>query len=298
RIKSLPVLLLGALATGLVGLVVLAYVRRNTRTKDDAAMGMILAIFFGAGIALSRFIQNTVTDGSHAGLDSFIFGKTAGMVLSDVALTAGVAAAAVVLIALLYKEFQLVCFDSAFAQSLGWRIPILDLTILALLALAVVVGLPMVGVVMVAALTIIPPVSARFWVKGLRAMLVLSSLLGAVSAVIGVWLSAAYAELPSGPMIVLVAAGFFVMSALFSPSRGVLSNLARLRRLRIHHGMDALLSLLRAGPASVKDVRRYLDLQGLPHSVLAKAATEGLVSRSGERVELATAPAPVRPEAG
>ena len=62
--KSLLILLLGALVTGLLGVWVLTSLRRHTRTKEDAAMGLVLSVFFGAGIALSRHIQNVIPDAS------------------------------------------------------------------------------------------------------------------------------------------------------------------------------------------------------------------------------------------
>src|SRR5690606_34317994 len=81
--RSLPVLLSGALLTGLVGVAVVALLRRWTRIKEDAAIGIVLSVFFGAGVSLSRLIQNTTSTGSKAGLDSYILGKTAGMISQD-----------------------------------------------------------------------------------------------------------------------------------------------------------------------------------------------------------------------
>lgn len=230
--RQLPWLLVGALTTGLLGLAALAYLRRRTRTREDAAMAIVLAVTFGAGVALSRHVQNVSMTGTHAGLDAFIYGKTAGLVLADIYLTAGVASFAIGGIALAFKEFRLVCFDASFAQSLGYRVGGIDFAILTLLALAVVVGLPMVGVVMVAALTIIPPVTARFWTDSLAAMLVLAGLFAAVSTTVGVLLSARIAELPSGPVVIMAAFGFFLFSAAFAPRRGLWAKAARRRRLR------------------------------------------------------------------
>lgn len=281
--KSLPTLLLGGLATGLFGIACLSYLRRKTRTKDDAAMGMVLAVFFGAGIALSRYIQNSVTDGSHAGLDSFILGKTAGMILSDVMLTIGVCVVAIAIIAFFFKEFQLVCFDTGFAHSLGWRVALLDFLILALLAMAVVVGLPMVGVVMVAALTIIPPVAARLWTNSLKSMLLLSALFGVVSTSAGVLVSARTENLPSGPMIVLCAAIVFVVSAAFAPNRGLIANLKRLRRMKTQYGAGTLLREIESGPVSTQELLDRLATEGVarPRKALAVAEAQGYVRSNG-----------------
>jgi manganese/zinc/iron transport system permease protein len=286
--RALPILLAGALASGLFGVAALTYLRRHTRTKDDAAMGIILAVLFGAGMALFRYVQNSVQDGSISGLNSFIFGKTAGMVMADVFLTSMVCVVAILAIILLFKEFQLVCFDAGFAQSLGWRVARIDFTILALLCVAVVVGLPMVGVVMVAALTIIPPVAARFWTESLKVMLVLAGLFGILSAVAGVLVSATAPGLPSGPMIVLAAAVLFGFSTLMSPSRGVLAKALQVRRLRLDYGVLTLLRYLAQGAAPAD--RAFDDLARLGvryrSQALNAAITQGLAQRQGEQLVL------------
>ena len=150
--RSRPALLLGAFVTGVLGVVVIAALRRWTRIKEDAAIGIVLSVFFGAGIVLSRLIQNRSSVGSKAGLDSYILGKTAGIIAQDVYLIAGVSLASLVLVLVLYKEFKLVVFDSGFASVQGWPVLGLDLLLMGLIALAVVFGLPAVGVVLMAAL--------------------------------------------------------------------------------------------------------------------------------------------------
>jgi hypothetical protein len=224
-----------------------------------------------------------VTDGSHAGLDSFILGKTAGMILSDVLLTIGVCIVAIGIIVIFFKEFQLICFDTTFAQSLGWRVALLDFLILALLAMAVVVGLPMVGVVMVAALTIIPPVAARLWTNGLRSMLLLSALFGVVSTSTGVILSAQVENLPSGPMIVLSAAGVFLISAAFAPNRGLIANLSRRRRMKSAYGAGTLLRQLENAPMGASELISRLASEGVvrPQRILVFVEAQGFVKSNG-----------------
>ena len=80
--KSLPLLLAGAAITGLLGCGAVQFIRDQTRIKDDAAMGIVLSVFFGAGVVLLGFIQS-MPQGSAAGLESFIYGKTASMVRGD-----------------------------------------------------------------------------------------------------------------------------------------------------------------------------------------------------------------------
>lgn len=227
--RSLPKLLLGALGSGLAGIAVIAALRRWTRIKEDAAIGTVLSVFFGIGIVLLTIIQR-LPGGSTAGLDSFILGKTAGMVREDVELIAGLALGTLLLVLLLYKEFKLVSFDQEFARVQGWPGFFLDFLLMLLVVLAVVIGLPAVGVLMMAALLVIPAAAARFWTDSLGLMLVLSAGIGLVSGVAGTVVSALFAKIPTGPSIILAAAIIFLYSLLGAPRRGLLARWEERRR--------------------------------------------------------------------
>ena len=221
--RNLPLMLLGALVSGIVGMIIIAGLRRWTRVKEDSAIGIVLSVFPGLGCVLMRLIQNSITDGSQAGLESFIFGKTASMTRGDVYLilvAAGVCLAAVLL---LYKEFKVLAFDREFGGALGWPVFWLDLLLMALIALAVVIGLPAVGAVMMAALLIIPGAAARFWTDRLGRMLALAVAFGLATGAIGTLLSDQYAKLPAGPIIVLTGSGIFLVSMLLGTRRGVIA---------------------------------------------------------------------------
>ncbi|MFN9968545.1 MAG: metal ABC transporter permease, partial [Phycisphaerae bacterium] len=174
-------------------------------------------------------IIQRLPSGNRAGLDGFLFGKAAGMVQADVTLIAASSALALFGVVALYKEFKLVGFDRAFAGSLGWRVSLLDLILMCLLAIVTVVGLPAVGVVLMAALLIIPGVTARFWTDRLAPHLALAGFFGMLSGLIGSALSAVLPApesslsrgFPTGPLIVLVAGSLFVLSLLFAPRRGL-----------------------------------------------------------------------------
>jgi manganese/zinc/iron transport system permease protein len=217
------VLLLGALISGLLGVLVVSLLRWTTRIKEDAAIGIVLGVFFGAGIALWRVIQNTSTTGSKAGLTSYLLGKTAGMLAQDVYLIAAVSAACLLIVLALYKEFKLVAFDQAFARVQGWPALSLDLLLTALVAVVVVIGLQAVGVVLMAAMLIMPGVAARFWTDRLGTLLALSAAIGGLVGAGGTVLSSQFSLTPGGPVIVLVGATVFCISALFAPRRGILA---------------------------------------------------------------------------
>jgi manganese/zinc/iron transport system permease protein len=243
--RHLPAMLLGALATGLLGVWVVSTLTHRTRVRQDAAIGIVLSVFFGAGIVLSRLIQNsTSVAGSKAGLDSYILGKTAGMVATDVLLIAGAAAVGVGLVAVFFKEFLLVSFDPGFARVEGWPARWIDLGLTGLVAGMVVIGLPAVGVVMMAALLIIPGVSARFWTDRLSRVVVLAAGIGIGMGVIGTAVSATYDKMPAGPVITLVGTGMFLVSALAAPRRGLVARALARRRDRERADAAELLRLL------------------------------------------------------
>jgi manganese/zinc/iron transport system permease protein len=231
--KSLAEMLLGAFVTGLLGILLITFLRHWTRLKDDAAIGIVLGVFFGAGSVLSSIIQK-IPDmgGERAGLASFIYGKTAGILYDDVLLIGFLTLAALGVVVLFFKEFKLVSFDPAFAKVQGWPALGLDLMLMMLVAIAVIIGLPAVGVVMMAALLILPAVTARYWTNRLHVLLVLAALFGALMGTTGTLLSAVDRRLPAGPAIILVGAGLFGLSLLFAPRRGTLAQLLAQRRFR------------------------------------------------------------------
>ncbi len=216
-------LLTGAFISGMAGLILISFITRYSRIKQDAAIGIVLSTFFGLGIVLSRIVQNQTNTGSKAGLDSYILGKTAGIIADDVYLIASTAGICLIVLVAMFKEFVLLTFDADFARSQGVSVKILDLILLVMLGLVVVIGLPAVGVVMMAALLILPGVTARFWTDRISRMLPLSVLIGLVTGTIGTWLSAMYANLPAGPIIVLVGTCIFLASAITAPRRGIIA---------------------------------------------------------------------------
>ena len=159
--KSLYFLLSGAAITGLLGCWGVLFICNNTRIKDDAAMGIVLSVSFGIGVALLGLIQN-MPDGSAAGLESFIYGKTASMVLSDFRIILLVTLCVLACTLLLFKEFRLLCFDEGFAGALGWPVKYLDVLLLALVTAVTVTGLQAVGLILIISFLISPAAAARF----------------------------------------------------------------------------------------------------------------------------------------
>ncbi len=307
-------MLAGAFFTGLAGIALMTIVCRWTRTKEDAALGLILSGFFGAGIMLSSYIQNLEDGGSRAGLETYIYGQAAGMLREDLYLICIVSAIVLAVLAAFYKEFKLLSFDPGFAQAQGWPTLSLDLTLMGSLTLVTVMGLPVVGVVLMAAMLILPGAAARFWTDRLERMLLLSAVLGAAAGTIGSLISAGvvrswfgfdplgFAEgqtAPTGPVIVLCGTGVFLFSMLCAPNRGLLARLWRWWRLRTKIGDENLLRTLyeyaesRGGgalPATARDVAaaRSWSLRQANRR-LRRAMAKGWVRRAADGIELTPA---------
>ncbi len=222
-------LLLGAGLSGWAGALVLLATVRATRLKEDAALGTVLTVFFGAGVLLLTRIARS-GDANQSGLDRYLFGQAATLLERDVVVMGLLAAAALALVALLYKEFKLLTFDRTYAASLGLPTGRLDVLLTSLTVVAVLVGLQTVGVVLMVAMLIAPAAAARQWTDRLGAMLALSALFGTASGVAGALASSTAARMPTGPLIVLVATALLAASLLFAPRRGLVAEALRRRR--------------------------------------------------------------------
>ncbi len=233
-------LLVGASITGLLGAMLIPYITSKTKIKTDAAMGIVLSVFFGIGIFLLTMIQQKGS-GSQAGLDHFIFGKAASLSQEDVYTIGFVCIFVIALILLYYKQFQILCFDAAFGKSLGLRIRFFDSLLMLLIVIAVMVGLQAVGVVLMVAMLILPASAARQWTHSLGNMLFLSGVLGAFAGIMGAFFSTLAPKIPTGPVMVLSASFILFFSLLFSPLHGILPKIWRKKQQRIHTAEEHIL---------------------------------------------------------
>ena len=229
--KHLFGLIGGAAIFSILGTAAVVFIQKTTRLKDDAALGIVLSVFFGFGIALMG-LATRMAAGNAAGLNAFIYGKTASMLFFDALIIAITALAAIIFCLLFFKEFTLICFDAGYAAAQGWPVTHLDFLLMALVVVVTVIGLQAVGLILVVALLIIPAAAARFWTFRLFHMLALSGLFGALSGMLGAAVSALMASLPAGAVIVLTASCFFLFSMAFGAERGLYRRFAERRRLR------------------------------------------------------------------
>ena len=233
-------LLFGAAVSGVLGALSVMALRRYTRLKEDAALGIVLSVFFALGMVLLSLVQQTES-GNAAGLEGFIYGNTAGIVAQDAKLLGGVCVLVTAGVLLLRKELQLLCFDPLYAMAQGWPVLLLDLILMGFILLVVIVGTSIVGVLLVVAMVVIPPAAARFWSNRLGWNLFSSSLIGLVAGVSGALSSWSIEHFPSGASMVLFAAGLFAVSLFFGSRHGLLWDLRRRVLLRSQADQEHLL---------------------------------------------------------
>jgi manganese/zinc/iron transport system permease protein len=224
--KSIALFLFGALIAGIVATFGISWITRFSRIKQDTAMGIVLTVFFGIGVVMLTRIQHSAS-GSQSGLDKYLFGQAASMVLTDVYVMGGVCLVLLVACLIWFKEFKLVSFDPGFARGMGLPVGVLEQLILLLTVIAVVAGIQAVGVVLVAALLVTPAAAARCWTDSLALMVLLAGLFGALSGAAGTIFSTFVPNLPTGPVTVLAATVLFAISTLFAPRRGLLARKLR-----------------------------------------------------------------------
>ena len=236
--RNLGLLLLGAGIASWLGLRLAAAITATTRIKQDAALGISLASFFAAGIALLTYIQS-LPKASQAGLDSFIFGQAAAIIESDIALVSAVGLVVVIVMALFWKELKLVAFDPDFASAGGMRSGLVNALLSTLIVATVVLGLQLAGVILMVGMLIAPAIAARQWTRSLEQMVLLAAAFGALAGGSGAVISALDSDIPTGPMIIVVSFALVLLSLTLAPGRGIIWTQLRQRGNRRQFGAGA-----------------------------------------------------------
>ena len=229
--KVMSVLLAGALLSGFLAAVLVGVLSRGPRARTDASIGVVLSLFFGVGIVLLSYIQNSST-GAQAGLNRFLYGNAAGVDFAQVLWLGGVALVVVALIIVFWRWLVASSFDPVFARSMGVPVRAVHYGLLGALSIAVVISIQAVGVVLVSAMLIIPPSSALFISKRVGRVALFSAAFGVVSGASGAVLSYVFEGVSTGPAMVLVAGAIFTVALLFGPRGGIVTDIVRQRTRR------------------------------------------------------------------
>lgn len=211
----------GAFITGALTSLGIGFIERNTRIKEDAAMGLMFTGAFALGIV----IISQIATSTH--LMHILFGNVLGVRMEALLLTLISGAFTLAVVFLYYKEFLLYTFDPVQASSLGMKTSAIHYGIMLLLTLTIVASLETVGIILVVAMLITPGATAYLLTNSLPRMMAISAAAGVFSAVVGLYLSFVF-NVASGGSIVLVATSLFLVTLIFAPHQGLLGK--RLRR--------------------------------------------------------------------
>jgi len=208
-------LFIGALVASVVIALTIGYFSQQGTIKEDTAIGILFAAALALGVALISSIQTYAVDLTH-----ILFGNVLGVSSTDLWLTAGLGLLILLVVILLYRPFLIISFDPVLAATLRLPAELLRYLMLVLLALTVVVSLQTVGVGLAAAMLVTPAATAYLLTRRLGAMMLVSAMIGALSSIIGLYISY-YFNIVSGSAIVLTATVFFLLAFLWKRVKSV-----------------------------------------------------------------------------
>ena len=206
----------GALGWAVPASLLITFISRKANLRLDASIGII----FASGFALGIILMSRVT-GYSADLFGLLFGNVLGISWAEVALIGGIAAAVSLVVAAFYKELLFTSYDATMSAASGIPVRFMQYLLPVLVGVTTVASLKAVGIVLVLALLVTPSATAMLLARRMPSIMAYSVAVGLLATVLGLYLSF-YADLPSGPSIVLVATGLFLLALLFSPIKGVL----------------------------------------------------------------------------
>lgn len=207
---------LGGAVAALLTALAIGFIARRGLVRYDTAIGIVFIAAFALGILIVSRQSGYVVD-----LFTFVFGNVLGVSWTDVWLTAGLGAFILAAVVIFYKELLFTAYDPSMAAASGVPVAAMQYGLLALIGLTVVIALQVMGIVLVLAMLVAPAATAQLLTRRLPAMMATGALVGALSALVGLYI-AWYADVSASAAIVLTATAFFFLALLFAPARGLL----------------------------------------------------------------------------
>lgn len=203
---------IGAIAFGLLSSLIITYIKNNSLIKGDTAIGIMFSSFLALGIILIG-VANSSTDLFH-----ILFGNILAVQDIDKWLTIGVSIFVLIVIALFFKQLLITSFDPLMAKAIGMKVNFYHYLLMVLLTLVSVTAMQSVGTILIVAMLITPAATAYLYTNSLKKMLILSSSIGAISSVLGLFIGYTF-NIAAGSSIVITSAIIFAVSFLISPKQ-------------------------------------------------------------------------------
>ncbi|HEX4887545.1 MAG TPA: iron chelate uptake ABC transporter family permease subunit [Luteibaculaceae bacterium] len=232
--KDLPFLLVGAALSSAIGAWLSDFLQKNSKLSSDAAIGIVLGGFFGLGTLFLSALQHAES-GNQSGLDQFLFGKAASLGVQHVLIISVVCILLVCHFVYHYREVKIYLFDPVYAQTAGISSKRISRLLLGSYILTAAIGVQAVGAILISSMLILPSVAARMWGSTFKGMIAIAVSIGAFGALAGCYISAKFAHMPTGPVVVLVLGSIVLISLFVNPANGWIKkwSLKTIRRWQI-----------------------------------------------------------------
>jgi len=217
-------LLLGGLVAAAIVAVGGQMITRSSRIKDETAIASLYVIAFALGVVLIKYARVKVD------LDSFLFGNILGVSDSDIWTSLAISAVTLATLLAIQRPLLLTLFEASVARTQGIRVNLILTTLILLIVLAMLSSLQAVGVLLSLGLLILPAATMYLLSDSYQAMSWGGAGIGVGGAVLGLLLSF-WANIPSGPAIIMVLGALFISAYLFSPKYGIITRALRPRHL-------------------------------------------------------------------
>jgi len=260
--KSLGLIIIGAIIFGWLSSFSVKWLQDHSKIKADASMAINLTFFYACGIVCKSVVQDSGFPDS-SGLENYMFGMVASMVSSEAEMTLWVSLSAVLICLLFFKELNLLCFDESFAEVQGISKRWLDELLMFLCLVVAIIGMATVGLLLVMAMFIIPPATARLWTRSMPWTLSISTFVGALGSYIGIVLSAMVTNMPAGAAIIASMSTLFFISLFIGSRKGIL--VRKLSVIKLERRL-AENQFLRAAFDNLEDQQQVRLLCGLKFS--------------------------------
>ncbi|MBX2974671.1 MAG: metal ABC transporter permease [Ignavibacteriaceae bacterium] len=236
--KGQTALFIGAVTAGIITSLLIGFVNRNSKIKEDTSIGVVFTGAFALGILLVSQMKNV-----HIDLTSYLFGDILGVSRSDLILSAIIAFVVIVSIVLFYKQLLVTSFDPTMAAVMGVSTGMVHYFLMSLLSMTIVASLQSVGVILVVAMLITPAATAYLLTDRLHKMLIYSVLIGVFTALVGL-LGSYHFNFSSGAAMVVFGTMVFLFTLIFSPTQGVLIKTIRRKRISDKNISQDLIKLI------------------------------------------------------
>jgi manganese/iron transport system permease protein len=210
----------GAFSTGLIAALGMGFVKKKTRLREDAVIGVVFTSFFALGLLLISLYPSNID------LRTIIFGNILGISDPDIWQVVTISAVTLTVLGLKWRDLLLFCFDPQHARALGLNVAALHLTLLTLLSATAVAALQTVGACLVVAMLVTPGATAYLLTDRFGKMLAIAATMGVSTSLVGAYASYFF-DGSTGGCIVTLQSALFVLALVFAPKHGILAQRAQ-----------------------------------------------------------------------